>query len=182
MHHPLGSRVRLSGGPESGSNSKQSPVLSELWQIPQPLWTEADNFQGLYQSPDHVLVGLIHHHKLLNPSCYVTAGVVLLVQALSAGDEPCSPKSLLPQNVLMKLQSNRNIQERISLEMRILLCLTWDMYGNLPIKIYQSIMTQFRKVNRTKLPLGIFLELASFSFPDIEWLLSDHSSSSSGTV
>lgn len=41
---------------------------------------------------------------------------------------------------------------------------------------------QLRKLDRRKLSLGILSELTGFSLPDIEWLLTDCSGSSSGTA
>ena len=106
-----------------------------------------------------------------------------LVQALSAaGGTLLSEVSSVPKCLNEALKPQEHSKENKPWNEDSSLLNMRYVQGNLPIKIYQSITTQFRKENRTKLPLGIFLELASFSFPDIGWLLSDHSSSSSGTT
>lgn len=54
--------------------------------------------------------------------------------------------------------------------------------GNFPAEIHRSIMTQFRKLDRTKLFGQLLEKLISFSPLDTEQLLSDYSSSSLGTA
>lgn len=102
-----------------------------------------------------------------------------LVQALSAGGGTLlSEVSSVPKCLNEALKPQEHSKENKPWNEDSSLLNMRYVQGNLPLRYIKSSWPNLG----TKLPLGIFLELASFSFPDIEWLLSDHSSSSSGTV